>query len=257
MFRLQPPTRPGSLNNPRRAADASSVSVNDFVLVQGMHDTKLALRRWNDEPWAMLRPWAALSLLIAVGLLGAVWVVAKLSTPDPTNYLIPGYNSSAGLDDYLAVLYRNSLVLALHAMACVAGFIAGSSMPLAASKRSGVSRWVHEKAGPFAIAFVICATTFSLCTQAYVIGGGASAIAAQLGTSPAVLLLALAPHALPELFALFLPLAAWIIASRAEAWHDLLAATFVTVAISVPILLAAAAVETWVAPHLLSAVATQ
>lgn len=231
------------------------MSVNDFVLVQGMADTKLALRRWNDHPWRMLRPWATLSLAIAVALLGAVYVVAKLTTPDPTTYLIPGYNSQASFHDYLAVLYRNSLVLALHAMACVAGFIAGSSMPLAASKRSGVSRWVHEKAGPLAIGFVICATTFSLCTQAYLIGGGAAAIAAQIGTSPGVLLLALAPHALPELFALFLPLAAWIMASRAGAWHDLLAATFVTVAVSVPMLLAAAAIETWVAPHLLADIA--
>jgi hypothetical protein len=228
--------------------------VNDFVLVQGMHDTKLALRRWNEHPWAMLRPWAALSLAIAVGLLAAVYVVAKLTTPDYTRYLIPGYNSDATFVDYLHVLYRNSLVLALHAMACVAGFMAGSSLPLSASKRSGVSRWVHEKAGPLAIGFVICATTFSLCTQAYVIGGGASAIAAQLGTSPGVLLLALIPHAVPELFALFLPLAAWIIASRADQWEDLLAATFVTVGIAVPILLAAAAVEIWVSPQVLAAI---
>jgi hypothetical protein len=227
------------------------VSVNDFVLVQGMHDTKLALRRWNDHPWAMLRPWAALSFAIALALLGAVWVVAKLSTPDPTHYLIPGYNTPASFHDYLAVLYRNSLVLALHAMACVAGFMAGSSMPLAASKRSGVSRWVHEKAGPLAIGFVVCATTFSLCTQAYVIGGGASALAAQLGTSPGILLLALAPHALPELFALFLPLAAWILASRRGAWNELLAATFATTAIALPILVGAAAVETWITPDLL------
>jgi hypothetical protein len=88
-----------------------------------------------------------------------------------------------------------------------------------------------------------------------VIGGGAAAIAAQLGTSPGMLLLALVPHALPELFALFLPLAAWIVASRAGQWEDLLAATFVTVAISVPTLLAAAAIEIWVSPHLLDAVA--
>jgi hypothetical protein len=227
------------------------------VLVQGMDDTKRALRRWNEHPWPMLRPWATLSLLISLTLLGAVYVVAKLSTPDPTTFLIPGYNSKATFQDYLAVLYRNSLVLALHAMACVAGFIAGSSLPLSASKRSGLSRWVHEKAGPLAIGFVVCATTFSLCTQAYVIGGGAASIAAQLGTSPGVLLLALVPHAVPELFALFLPLAAWIIASRAGRWEDLLAATFVTVAIAVPILLAAAAVETWVSPHVLSEIAAR
>jgi hypothetical protein len=231
-------------------------SVNDLVLVQGMADTKEALRRWNDQPWQMLRPWAALSLAIACGLLGAVWVVAKLTTPDLTRYAIPGYNSDASFGDYLAVLYRNSLVLALHAMACVAGFMAGSSLPLSASKRTGVSRWVHEKAGPLAIGFVVCATTFSLCTQAYVIGGGAATIAAQLGTTPGMLLLALAPHALPELFALFLPLAAWIVASRAGQWQDLLAATFVTVAIAAPTLLGAAAIEIWVSPRLLEAIAS-
>jgi len=231
-------------------------SVNDLVLVQGMADTKQALRRWNDHPWQMLRPWAVLSLAIACGLLGAVWVVAKLTTPDLTRYAIPGYNSDATFGDYLAVLYRNSLVLALHAMACVAGFMAGSSLPLAASKRTGVSRWVHEKAGPLAIGFVVCATTFSLCTQAYVIGGGAATIAAQLGTTPGMLLLALAPHALPELFALFLPLAAWIVASRAGQWQDLLAATFVTVAIAAPTLLGAAAIEIWVSPRLLEAIAS-
>jgi hypothetical protein len=230
------------------------VNGNDFVLVQGMEDTKAALRRWNAQPWKMLRPWAALSLLISFALLLAVYVIAKLSTPDPTTYLIPGYNIDADFEDYLAVLYRNSLVLALHAMACVAGFMAGSSLPLSASRRSGVSRWVHEKAGPLAIGFVVLATTFSLCTQAYVIGGGAAALSSQLGTSPGWLLLALVPHAVPELFALFLPLAAWMIASRAGAWKDLLAATFVTVAIAVPILLAAAAVEITVAPHLLHAI---
>jgi hypothetical protein len=89
-----------------------------------------------------------------------------------------------------------------------------------------------------------------------VIGGGVSAISEQLGTTPGWLLLALAPHALPELFALFLPLAAWIVASRAGDWQDLLAATFVTVAIAVPILLASAALELFLAPHLLAAVAT-
>ena len=219
-----------------------------------MHDTKLALSRWNREPARVLVPWLRLSVLIACVILLAVYAVAKLSSPDLTVFAIPGYNVPAGLDDYLQVLYRNSLVLALHALACVAGFIAGSSLPLAARHRSGLSRWVHEKAGPLAIGFVVCATFFSLVTQAYVIGGTASSIAAQLGVGPGTLLLALAPHALPELVALFLPLAAWMIASRRGAWQDLLAATFVTVAIAVPVLLAAAAVEIWVSPHLLAAI---
>jgi hypothetical protein len=229
----------------------TGVNVNELVLVQGMRDTKITLARWNREPLAALRPWCVLSAAIAVALLLAVYAVAKTSTPDQTAYLIPGYNTRATLADYGHVLFRNSLVLVLHALACVAGFMAGSSLPLSASHRSGLSRSVHEKAGPLAIAFVVCATLFSLCTQAYVLGGYAAALAGQVGTSPSALVLARLPHALPELFALFLPLAAWMIASRRDDWHELLAATFVTVAVAVPILLAAAAVEVWVSPHLL------
>jgi hypothetical protein len=230
------------------------VNVNDLVLVQGMDDTKRALRRWNADPLEVLRPWFLLSLATALALLVAVYVVATVATPDPTRYQIPGVTHTADLEDYLHVLLRNSLVLALHATACVAGFMAGSSLPLAASHRNGISRWVHEKAGPLAIGFVVCATAFSLCTQAYVIGGGAASMAQQLGTSPGLLLLALTPHALPELIALFLPLAAWIVASRNDDWQDLLAATLITVALAVPVLLASAAVETWVSPELLQAI---
>jgi hypothetical protein len=54
-----------------------------------------------------------------------------------------------------------------------------------------------------------------------------------------------------ELTALFLPLAAWTIASRRDAWDKLLAATIVTVAVAVPVLLAAAAIQTWVTPQVI------
>jgi hypothetical protein len=233
-----------------------SINVNDMVLVQGMKDTRLALARWQREPMRALAPWMALSMLIAIGLLTAVYVVARHSPPDPTHLRIAGYYEPPTLGEYGYILVRNGLVLALHSLACVAGFIAGSSLPLSASHRTGVSRWVHEKAGPLAIAFVAGATLFSLSTQAYIIGGNASTIAEQVGISPAVLVLTLLPHALPELFALFLPLAAWIVASRRDQWHDLLAATVVTTTIAIPLLLASAAVELYVSPNLLSAVAT-
>ncbi len=74
--------------------------------------------------------------------------------------------------------------------------------------------------------------------------------------SPGLLIVGLLPHALPELPALFLPLAAWMIASRRDEWEDLLAATFVTVAIAVPVLLASAAVEVWVSPHVVVSLAS-
>ena len=228
------------------------MNTNDMVLVQGMKDTRLALARWQQEPLRAFAPWMALSLLIAATLLFAVYAVAKMSPADPTLLNIPGYYSDpADLGDYLHILIRNGLVLALHSLACVAGFIAGSALPLSAAQRSGFDRWLHEKAGPLAIGFVTAATFFSLMTQAYVIGGNAATIARQVGLSEGVLVLSLLPHALPELFALFLPLAAWIIASRRNEWHDLLAATFVTTAIAIPLLLASAAVELWVSPELL------
>ena len=73
-------------------------------------------------------------------------------------------------------------------MACIAGFMAGSSLPQVAEGYSGVWRWVHDKAGPLAIAFVIAATVFSLCTQAYALGSAAATLSAQLDLSPGQLL---------------------------------------------------------------------
>jgi len=105
------------------------------------------------------------------------------------------------------------------------------------------------------MAFVGAATLFSLATQAHELGLGASTLAAQLGISPGLLLLGLLPHALPELVALFLPLAAWLVAVRSQLWHELLAATAVTVAIAVPVLVVTALVEAFVTPHLLRALA--
>jgi stage II sporulation SpoM-like protein len=145
------------------------------------------------------------------------------------------------------------LVLALHAMACVAGFIAGSSLPLQAERRDGLSRWVHEHGGRIAIAFVVGATTFSLGAQAFLIGRTLAGVSHFLRVSPGTLLLGVLPHAIPELIALFLPLAAWILASRRGEWEQLLAATLVTVAVAVPVLVAAAFLEVYASPHLFGA----
>ena len=93
-------------------------------------------------------------------------------------------------------------------------------------------------------------------TQAYVLGSSASTISAQLGATPGRLLAALLPHALLELAALFLPLAAWLIASRRKRWDELLAATVVTVAIAVPALVLAALIEVYVSPHLVSSLSS-
>jgi hypothetical protein len=227
------------------------MKAEQLAVVQGWSDTRAALGRWQHRPFRVLAPWAAGSLAVAVLLLAATYLVALLSTPDPTGIYFPGTVTPATAKDFGFVLYRNGLVLALHAMACVAGFIAGSSLPVAAKDYRGVWRVVHDRAGKLAIGFVAAATLFSLSTQAYALGHGASSLARQLGISRLELMAGLLPHALPELFALFLPLAAWMLASRRGRWEDLLAATFVTVAFAVPILVAAAVIETTVSPHVL------
>jgi hypothetical protein len=227
------------------------VKVSHLAFVQGMDDTRATLRRWNATPMVAVRPWALGATAISIGLLSAVWVIAHAATPDITAYRLPGLTAPATLQSVGSVLFRNSLVLTLHAMACVAGFIAGSALPQQAEHHHGWWRTVHEKAGPAAIAFVAGATAFSLCTQAYVLGNQASTIAAQVDISVAVLMLTLLPHALPELVALFLPLAAWMIASRRGAWDELLAATAATTALAAPVLVVTANIEVFVWPRLL------
>ena len=96
-------------------------------------------------------------------------------------------------------------------------------------------------------------TLFSLSTQALYLGFQGSTIAFQLDISTAALILSVLPHAIPELVALFLPLAAWLIASRRGEWNQLLAATFITVLIAIPILIASAAIEVYIWPHILEA----
>jgi len=229
--------------------------VADLVVVRAKDETRATLAAWNERPWPVLRTWVFWSVVVALGLLGVTWIVATLTPPDPTPLAFPGLTRPPALADVGLILAGNSLVLALHAFACVAGFIAGSSLPLSAERYSGVWRWIHDAAGPIAIAWVTACTLFSLATQAYVLGAFASTLAAQGDISPGLLLLGFLPHALPELAALFLPLAAWVIASRRGEWNQLLAATIVTVTIAIPVLVASAFFEVYVSPDILRALA--
>jgi hypothetical protein len=226
-------------------------AANQHVFSHGMQDTRETLDVWSRHPGRVLGGWTALSLSIALTLLGAVWVVSGLLTPDLTPIHLPGFTEPSEASDLLPILYRNSLVLALHATACIAGFIAGASMPIAAAERNGISRWIHVKAGELAILFVCAVTFFSLSTQALYLGFQGSTIASQLKISRLELILSVLPHALPELTALFLPLAAWLIASRRGEWNQLLAATLVTVLLAIPTLILAATIEVYVWPHIL------
>ena len=231
----------------------SKMDATAYAFTHGVRRTRETLRVWQATPIAVLGRWVAGSALAAAGLLAAVWLIGSLDNGFQQIIKLQPPFAVGDLGEVARVLGRNMLVLALHAMACVAGFIAGSSLPLQAQGHSGVARVIHERGGRFAIIFVVAATTFSLSAQAVVLGGETASVAAALHTSPGILLVVLLPHALIELTALFLPLAAWIIASRRGEWDQLLAATVVTVALALPMLVFAALLEVYVSPHILGA----
>ena len=224
-----------------------------YAFAYGMRRTRETLRVWQRTPFAVVGRWVAGSALAAAGLLVAILLVATLDHGYQQVLSLQPPFAVGNVAEVLRILRSNLLVLALHAMACVAGFIAGSSLPLQARHHHGLSRWVHEHGGRIAIAFVIGATAFSLSAQAYVIGHTLAGVSHFLRVSPALLLLGVLPHAILELTALFLPLAAWIIASRKGEWEQLLAATIVTVALALPVLVVAAVIEVYVSPHLFTA----
>jgi Stage II sporulation protein M len=224
-----------------------------YAFAHGVRHTRQTLRAWRRSPGRVLGRWVAGAAAIAGALLATVWVVALVDRGYHEAITLQPPFAAGGPGDVLWVLRGNLLVLALHAMACVAGFIAGSSLPLQAQYRSGLSRWVHAHGGRIAIVFVVCATSFSLTAQAYLVGHTLAGVSGSLHVAPGLLLLGVLPHAVPELIALFLPLAAWIIASRRGEWEQLLAATLVTVTIALPVLVAAAFVEVYVSPHVFSA----
>ena len=213
---------------PRR--EQPTAGGEDFVLVQGLRETRGALDRWSGAPGPVLGPWFAGGLAVAAGLLAAVWVVSLLSTPDATPFFVPGV--SAPVDSRRLRSHPRQQPAGPGA-ACHRLRGGVHRRQLAAARRPGDDRRsaasIHEKAGPLAIAWVVLVTTFSLFAQAFALGFDGATLSAQLDISPALLIVTVLPHALLELTAIFLPLAAWLIASRRIEWEDLLAATFVTV----------------------------
>ena len=239
-------------NPPALPADDLMVDASAYALSYGVQRTRSALACWNERPWPMLAGWLAGSLAAACVLLVGVLVVsAFVSTGGHISLNKPPLRVG-GVGDVVHIVLGNGRVLALHVFACVAGFMAGSSLPMRTREmQSGFQRFIHERGARFAILFVVAAIAFSLSSQAWVIGSQTAKVAHRLDISPALLLLTLLPHAIPELTALFLPLAAWIIASRRGDWDKLLAAALVTAAIALPILVLTALWEVYVAPHVI------
>jgi hypothetical protein len=124
-----------------------TMASNQYALVHGARSLRATLEGWQQDPWALLRRWFAVSAAIGVLLLVGVYVVASAIKPDIGFNYVPSQPQGAEAVHVLDLVARNSLVLALHAFACIAGFIAGVSLPLATESKRGISRWSTSARG--------------------------------------------------------------------------------------------------------------
>jgi hypothetical protein len=231
---------------------ASEANANNELFNATMRETRETLDRWGKTPVKILGDWMLKSLCIALTMLVTVYIVSLLATGTDT-YSLPNILGEPRIADVIIVFIRNFLVLALHGFVCLAGFMAMRALPEQTKYKSGINRWVHEHAGPFAMVFVSCATIFSMTTQTWILGHQVADLAFTLDLPQSTLMLTVLPHAVLELTAVFLPLAAFLTTSRSGNWHELLAVTIVTVSVALPMIIVAAVLEAYVWPHALQA----
>lgn len=222
-------------------------SHEQLAFVAGWADTRAAFTRWNRDVPGIVRSWAGTSFAIGCLLLLATLAVATWLAPDDRS-MNPTFSGVPTIAGALHILARNTLVLAMHALICVAGYMATSSVPIAAQGYTGWKRRLHHAAAPFTITFVTGITISSFSTQAWTLGMIAPAVARAYDMQTWQLLGVLSIHALPELTAMFLPLGAWLFLARRKAWNELFAASVLATAIALPMLAMAAYVEEYVTP---------
>ena len=226
-------------------------AANQHVFSHGMRDTRETFEVWSERPWPVLRGWIALSLAVAAALLlaGLVRRRAADSRLDagPHRRLHLSLRARRPAADPLAQLARprparDRLRRRLHRRGLDADRRRAADGLLTLGPRQGgrTGDPLRRRRDPLLAV-----------TQALYLGFQASTISSQLDITRLELVLSVLPHAIPELTALFLPLAAWLIASRRGEWNQLLAATLFTVALAIPVLIAAAALEVYVWPHIL------
>ncbi|HWH10775.1 MAG TPA: hypothetical protein VG165_06575 [Solirubrobacteraceae bacterium] len=183
----------------------------------------------------------------ALVLLLAVFLVAELSGGRAQTVADAPPFVAGDVSDVTFVFGHNLIVLALNAMACVAGFMAGALPPPRSSRGRGTAQW-REFATREAIGLVAVAITYSLAMQTYVLGRRLGDISGYLYVPAWRLLVGVLPHAVLELAAMMLPLSAWGWATARGESGSLLAAAVATVALGIPMLLVAASVEVYVSP---------
>jgi hypothetical protein len=192
---------------------------------------------WAERPLPVLAPWAVGSLLIGLALLGASLLVAVIA--GPTVAYVPVFaDSTPAAADALHIALRNGVVLALEALVCIAVYLC---------TRPG------ERHGGWALSIVVALTAYSLLSQVWRLGHDLASAAHTLGLAPADLLARLSLHAVPELTALYLPLAACLSLVRRGRTDDLAAAAALTTIVAIPLVVICAFVEVFLTRYMLPA----
>lgn len=151
-------------------------------------------------------------------------------------------------------MQRNFLVLGIHLCACWIG-------ALVVAKQRNVPdgwarlRWLNDDLPGWVrtacLWYALLVTSGSIVLQTFALGLSASAIASDYGLPMPLFIGLLAPHALVELTAVFLPLAAFLWRSRRDQLAMLGDDSWVCAVYAIPMICLAAAWEAWVTPHLL------
>lgn len=211
-------------------------------------DTRAALASWLRRP-SQLLPWVGLSAIVSGILLLATYIVAITTTADPTGGGLIAADPSARWADFGFVLGRNFTVLLLHLLVCFATYLVRRSIPIQEGELSGVQAWIHRHAQRPALIMVIALTVFSIFQQAVNLGHGLSSVSAMLPLSEGQILVRLLPHAVPELIAVFLPLAAVVWLEAKDRNRDLLAAVAACTVVAIPVIVVSAWLEVAVASN--------
>jgi len=197
--------------------------------------TRALFATWAERPLPALAPWALGSLAIGLTLLGAALLVAALSGPGAP-YTPVFADPSAGAADVARIVVRNTTVLALQVLVCVGAHL-------------GTRPGAHGRRRAQALYVIAALSAYSLLSQAWRLGHELASAAHTLGYTPAGLLLRLSPHAVPELTAVFLPLAACLSLVRRRRHDDLAAAALLTAIVAFPVVVCAAGIEVFLTPY--------
>jgi hypothetical protein len=209
--------------------------------------------RQQVASWLGVSAVISASMLLTVWISAGIWNAADARSGMSSLLLRPDHS----FEDFLRVLGRNALVLAIHFLACYVGALIGR--PHRPSVRFGpVGRALNCElppwAGRLALLYALAATLTSVGVQATGLGLVLSDMSAATGLSHAEMLALTLPHAVPELLGVFTPLGLFLIAARSGQLRELALWSWQSLTVAVPLIVIAAFIETYVSPGLIHAV---